>query len=151
MSARLRRQIVVESEAGAVFEVISDPGRYPEFFHGLTRWKLLSDEPGPGARYRVLMKVGAIEAGGTVVVTAWDEDRRIAWKHEQGIHQHGSWQLTPAEDGTEVTLEIGFDLSGGLAGKLVEHLAGRIVARNMRAALLGLRRLAESPRATLTG
>ena len=94
------------------------------------------------------MKVGSIQAGGTIRVTEWSEDRSIAWTSEQGIHQDGKWKLRPVEpDGTELTLEIGFDLSGGPVGALVERLAGRIVARNLWATLLAVRRMLEMERA----
>lgn len=140
----LVQKITIERPPEAVWDLISDPDRYPDFFKGLTRWKLLTEEPGTGARYRVLMQVGSIEAGGIVSVTAWRQPEVIRWESEQGIHQRGSWKLSPAGSGTEVILEIGFDLSGGPVGRLVETIAGRIVARNMWATLLAARRLLRS-------
>lgn len=139
----LEKSLVVERTSKAVFALIADPDRYPEFFSGLTRWKLLSDEPGLGARYRVLMKVGSIEAGGIVQVTYWREAEAIRWRWEQGIRQEGAWELREVPSGTAVTLRVSFDLSGGPVGVVVERVAGRIVARNMRVSLLGLRRLLE--------
>ena len=141
----LSQGIVVERRPSAVFALIADPDRYPEFFSGLTHWKLLSDKAGLGARYRVLMKVGSIEAGGIVQVTYWREPEAIRWRWEQGIRQEGSWELREVPSGTEVTLRVGFDLSGGPVGRLVERVAGRTVARNMRVSLLALRRILEEP------
>ena len=143
---KISQAIVIERAPDEVWSLISDPDRYPDFFKGLTRWKLLSGEPGIGARYRVLMQVGSIEAGGIVAVTEWEVSRTIGWESEQGIHQGGSWRLRPVSAGTEVTLAISFDLSGGPVGRVVEVLAGRIVARNMWATLLAARRLLESER-----
>lgn len=139
----LRKSLVVERPPKEVFALIADPDRYPEFFSGLTRWRLLSDQAGLGARYRVLMKVGSIEAGGIVQVTYWREPEAIRWRWEQGIRQEGAWELREAPSGTEVTLRVSFDLSGGPVGALVERVAGRTVARNMRVSLLSLRRLLE--------
>ena len=139
----LEKTLVVERTPKKVFALIADPDRYPEFFSGLTRWKLLGDEPGLGARYRVLMKVGSIEAGGIVQVTYWREAEAIRWRWEQGIRQEGAWELRKVPSGTEVTLRVSFDLSGGPVGALVERVAGRTVARNMRVSLLALRRLLE--------
>ncbi|HJR46258.1 MAG TPA: SRPBCC family protein [Actinomycetota bacterium] len=137
----LVQTIVVEREPGAVFALISDPDTYPEFFTGLTKWRLLSDRTGLGARYRVLMKVGSIEAGGIVQVTYWREPEAIRWRWETGIRQEGAWELREVPSGTEVELRVGFDLSGGPVGRLVEQVAGRTVARNMRVSLLALRRM----------
>ena len=138
------RTIRIDRPPEEVFALVDDPARYPEFFKGMTRWESRSKRKrGVGARYRVLMKVGSIEAGGTVVVTERIENRRIGWEAEQGIRQEGRWELKPVEDATEVSLEVTFDLSGGPIGALVERMAGRIVSRNLWATLLAARRLVE--------
>ena len=140
----LYQRVLVERAIEDVFELVSDPDSYPEFFSGLSRWTLLSGEAGLDARYRVLMRVGSIDAGGTVRVTEWDPPYTIVWEWEQGIHQYGRWRLREVQGRTELALEISFDLSGGPVGGLVERVAGRTVARNLRASLLGARRLLEA-------
>lgn len=92
------------------------------------------------------MKVGSIEAGGIVCVTTWTAPEVIEWESRQGVEQRGGWRLVPVGTGTELLIEIAFDLSGGPVGSVVEILAGRIVARNMWATLLAARRLLEAPR-----
>ena len=140
----VERSIVIERDPRSVFELVDDPSRYPDFFVGITKWELRSRKKrGVGARYRVLMKVGSIEAGGTVRVTERVENKVIAWESERGIRQEGSWRLHPEGDGTELTLGVGFDLSGGPIGALVERMTARIVGRNLWATLLAARRLLE--------
>src|SRR5207244_11903739 len=96
---KLRRSIDVETDPQRVFARIADPARYPEFFAGITKWQVCSEKGGGlGAEYRVLMKVGSIEAGGVIRVTDWLEPTTIAWRSERGIHQHGRWSVTPLED-----------------------------------------------------
>ena len=141
----IRRTISIESDPQTVFDVIGDPTRYSDFLVGITRWESRSRKRrGVGARYRVLMRVGSIDVGGLIRVERWEEPDLIAWTWEEGVHQEGRWELKEIDDGTEVAFEIGFDLSGGPVGSLVEHLAGRIVGRNMWASLLAARRLIES-------
>lgn len=139
----LFHRVLIDRPAEDVFELVSDPDRYPEFFSGLSRWTLLSDRAGLDARYRVLMKVGSIDAGGTVKVTRWEPPSEIAWEWEQGVHQFGRWRLRDRDGRTDLSLEISFDLSGGPVGGLVERIAGRAVSRNLRASLMGARRLLE--------
>ncbi|HEV2757701.1 MAG TPA: SRPBCC family protein [Actinomycetota bacterium] len=144
----IRQSIVIEAPRSRVFELVDDPASYPQFFVGMTKWELRSKKRrGPGAKYRVLMQVGSIEAGGTVVVTRRRANESIEWRYEQGIHQEGRWTLRSVEGGTELTLEVRYDLSGGAVGRLVEHLTGRIVERNLWATLLAARRLLETERA----
>lgn len=140
---RVSRSIVVGAPAERVFDLVSDPSRYPDFFRGVTRWKPLSDDVGVGAGYRVLMQVGAIEAGGTVRVDEWEDPSTIAWHSETGVHQGGRWTITERPEGTTLTLEIEYSLSGGPAGWLVERMTSRIVGRHAWATLLAARRIIE--------
>jgi ribosome-associated toxin RatA of RatAB toxin-antitoxin module len=141
---KITKSIEIERKPEEVFELVDDPGRYPEFFVGITRWESRSKKRrGVGAKYRVLMKVGSIEAGGIVRVTLRSEPEAIEWVAERGIRQEGRWRLEPSGSGTVLSLEVEYDLSGGPVGALVEHLTGRIVGRNMWATLLALRRLLE--------
>ena len=141
---RLTQRILIDEGPKKVFALISDPSRYPDFFVGITRWKPMTKKKrGRGARYRVLMAVGSIEAGGTVKVERWDENVLITWGSEAGVEQRGRWELHPTDGGTELLLQIEFALSGGPVGWAVERLAGRTVARNMWATLLAARRLIE--------
>src|SRR5688572_5500269 len=96
----LRRSIVVGANPSKVFEVVSDPGRYREFMVGVTRWDPRSKRRrGKGARFKVLMKVGAIEAGGVVRITEWEPGRRIAWTAETGLEHEGRWELRKMKGG----------------------------------------------------
>lgn len=141
---RVRRSIRIDADRKSVFRLIGDPDRYPEFFVGITRWESRSRaKRAAGARYRVLMQVGSIEAGGVVRVERWEEPELITWTWEQGVHQEGRWELKEVGDQTDLSFEIAFDLSGGPVGSLVEQIAGRIVARNLWATLLAARRLIE--------
>ena len=141
----IRRSIVVDAPRREVFDLVDDPGCYPEFFVGITKWEPQTRKRrGPGAKYRVLMQVGSIEAGGTIRVTERTVNDAIEWTWEQGIHQEGRWTVRDAAGGTELTLEVRYDLSGGPLGRLVEQLTGRIVERNLWATLLAARRLVES-------
>ena len=80
----IRRSIAIDAPPSEVFELIDSPERYPEFFVGITTWESVSEQKsGIGARYRVLMKVGSIEAGGIVSVTEWADPEHIAWRWEQ--------------------------------------------------------------------
>ncbi|HYN35722.1 MAG TPA: SRPBCC family protein [Actinomycetota bacterium] len=149
---KVERSISVEREPEAVFDFISDFSKYADFFVGITKWESRSEETkGIDALYRVLMRVGSIEAGGTIRVSEWDPPTSIRWEADRGIRQRGSWYLAPNVEGTELTLAIEFDLSGGPVGALVERLAGRIVGRNMWATLLAARRRLEDERATSHG
>lgn len=128
-----------------VFAFLADIDGYTAFFAGLSRWEPLSEQhSGVGARFRVLLSVGSVQAGGTVRITEWRAGRRIAWEWETGVRQSGGWTLTPLPTGTGVDLTIRYSL-GGPTAWFVERLSGRVVAHELRATVLGLRRRLEHP------
>lgn len=141
---RVTQTIHIDRDPKEVFELVGDPTRYPDFLVGMTKWQPLSDpSTGVGARYRTLMKVGAVEVGGVVEVTRWEEPVCIEWSAHQGVRQSGRWLLAPVDGSTELRLEIDYDIGGGLIGKLVERLAAKTIARNAWASLLAARRIIE--------
>lgn len=139
----LTRSVLIDRDPDAVWELVSDVSRYPGFFVGISRWEPRSKKRrGTGAKFRVLMRVGSIEAGGTITVSEWRVAEAIGWTSEAGVKQRGRWTLRPAGGGTELRLQIEFDLAGPV-GWLAERLAGRVVGRNMEATLLASRRILE--------
>jgi ribosome-associated toxin RatA of RatAB toxin-antitoxin module len=140
---KIRRGIAIERTPAQVFALIAAPTRYPEFFVGMTRWEPRTrKQKGVGARFRVLMRVGSIEAGGTLRISEWKRNERIAWDCVAGLEQSGAWEIKATEGGSELTLEIEFSLAGPF-GWLAERIAGRVVERHMTATLLAVRRVLE--------
>jgi ribosome-associated toxin RatA of RatAB toxin-antitoxin module len=141
----LEQKILIERPPKEVFALVGEPARYPESLTSITSWKPMSaQQHGLGARFRVLAKVGAVEVGGVVSVDRWDDEETISWSAVQGVHQSGSWRLTPVGGGTELALEIDYDIGGGAVGRLVERIAARTLARTMWATLLAARRIIEN-------
>jgi uncharacterized membrane protein len=141
---RVERGITVDRPVQDVFDLVSDATRLPDFFVGLTRWEPSTSKlRGKGARFRVRMKVGSIEAGGEIRIARWEPPRLITWESVRGIPQRGAWRLREVDGGTELRVELEYDLSGGPLGWLVDRLVGRIVGRNLTATLMAARRLLE--------
>ena len=141
---RVSQKIHIDREPADVFKLIGDLPQHPEFLVG-TVWKPVSNQThGVGARYRVLMKIGSVQVGGIVEVIRWEDDALIEWSAVQGVHQTIRWLLSPTDDGgTELQIEVDYDIGGGFIGGLVERIAARTIARNLWASLMAARRLVE--------
>lgn len=140
---RVSQKIRIDRPPAEVFKLIGDLPQHPEFLVG-TVWKPVSKQThGVGARYRVLMKVGSVQVGGIVEVVRWEDDALIEWSAVQGVHQTIRWLLTPTDGGTELQIEVDYDIAGGIIGNLVERIAARTIARNLWASLMAARRLIE--------
>src|SRR5438445_3995645 len=141
----ISQKIRIERPPADVFKLIGDPARYPAFLTGMTTWKPLSEQTqGVGARFRVLMKVGSVQVGGVVEVVRWEDGVTIEWTAVQGTRTTGRWVLSPAEGGTDLRIEIDYEIGGGAVGGLVERIAARTIARNLWASLLAARRIVEA-------
>jgi uncharacterized membrane protein len=113
---------------------------------GVTRWEV-AGEPrrGPGARYRMLFRIGSAEVGGLVEVVEWTPPCEFAWTSITGVDQRGRWRLRSAGPGrTRVELRLAYGVAGsGLWGWLAEKVAQPVVADHVRRTLEQLRRLVE--------
>lgn len=143
---RVGAQIEVAAPPEAVWAFVGDPTRYLGFMSGVTRWEVVSAEPGGlGARYRMLLQVGSAEIGGLVEVVEWAEPRDLAWTSVTGIDQRGRWRVRERPGGrTRVELRLSYGVAGaGLAGWIAEHIGAPTVRGHLRRSLSRLKRHVE--------
>ena len=139
---RVDKSIAIDASREEIWELVSDPCRYPRFMHGVTRLERKDDGPerGLGARYTVRLRVGSADVGGLVEIVEFDEPADLAWTSVTGIDQRLRWRLREAGDGrTRVTLRLAYDAPGGLLGTLSEQVSKPMVARNLEQTLHNLR------------
>jgi uncharacterized membrane protein len=143
---RICAPIEVSAPPEAVWELVSDPTRVLDFFSGLTRWEVLSDEPtGLGARYRMLLRVGSAEVGGIVEVIEFDEARDMAWTSVTGLDQRGRWRLRRRPGGrTHVELRLSYGVAGaGIFGWIAERVGAPTVKGHLERTVRQLKRQVE--------
>jgi uncharacterized membrane protein len=143
---RVHAHIDISAPPEAVWAWVGDPARYLDFMAGITRWEVVSEHPqGLGARYRMLMHVGAADIGGLIEVVEWAPERDLAWTSLLGIDQRGRWRLRPRpHGGTGVELRLSYGVAGaGLAGWVSERLAAPTVRGHLRRSLQQLKRQVE--------
>lgn len=143
---RVGSTIHIAAPADRIWAAISDPTRVLSFMSGVTRWESEGKPAtGLGARYRVLVRIGAAEIGGLIEFVEWDEGRELAWTSVLGIDQRGRWRLRQASDGrTRVELRMAYGVAGaGLSGWVAERIAAPTLSGHLRRTLRALKRLVE--------
>jgi fatty-acyl-CoA synthase len=142
---RIEESIAVAAPAAEIWDLVTDPSRYPDFFAGLTRWDVAGErERGLGARYEIRLRVRAAEVGSLIEVVEYDEGRDMAWTSVTGVDQRGRWRLRERPDGrTEVTLRLSYHAPGGLLGVAADRLAAPIVRDDVRRTLENVKHLSE--------
>ncbi len=143
---RVSESIEVSAPAARVWEYLTDPDNVLQFTSGLTRWEVVGDETtGLGARYRMLIRIGAADVGGLIEFVEWQPGRDLAWSSVTGLDQRGRWRLRDLPgDRTRVELRYAYGVAGsGLAGLIAERVAAPGLRRHMRRTLWRLKHLVE--------
>jgi uncharacterized membrane protein len=143
---RVHANIDISAPPEAVWAWVGDPARYLDYMAGITRWEVCSEQAqGLGARYRMLMHVGAADIGGLIEVVEWVPERDLAWTSVLGVDQRGRWRLRPRPDGgTRVELRLSYGVAGaGFFGWISERLAAPTVQGHLRRSLQQLKRQVE--------
>ena len=150
---RIEETVRIDAPADEIWEIVTDPAKYAEFAHAITRWEPEGDKDrGLGARYSMRMRAGSAEVGGLVEVVEWDEGCDMAWNSVTGIDQRGRWRLRRQEDGTtKVSLRLSYQAPGGLLGTISDRLSSGTVRGNLRRTLENLKAMIEGEEMSSNG
>jgi len=142
---RLNESVKISAPAETVFGYVADPENYLRFLSGVTRWEVVGDKPnGLGARYRLLIRVGAAEVGGLIEMVEWDEPYDIAWHSVTGVDQRGRFRIREQDGQSRVEFRFAYGVVGaGVAGLLTEFASAPTMRRHLRRTLQQLKRQVE--------
>lgn len=146
---RLNESVIISASPDAVWDYLSEPDHYLQFMSGITRWEVQGDQRcGLGARYRMLIRVGAAEVGGLIEMVEWRRPRDMAWSSVTGIDQRGRWRIRELQGGrSRVELRYAYGVAGGgLSGWMSELVASPMLGRHLRRTLGQLKRQVEHER-----
>ncbi|MFL5908287.1 MAG: SRPBCC family protein [Solirubrobacterales bacterium] len=143
---RIEQSVTVDAPRHLIWEFVTEPANYCQFIEGLTRWDIDGDKhTGLGARYRMLIRVGAAEVGGLIEIVEWLPEGDMAWSSVTGVDQRGRWRLRETSDGrTRVTFRFAYGVAGGgITGLIAERVAAPSLSRRFHQSLLNLKRAVE--------
>jgi uncharacterized membrane protein len=146
---RVSESIEVTASPQEVWDFLAEPENYLRFMSGVTRWELAGEaRSGLGARFRMLLRVGAAEVGGLIEFVEWSEPRDMAWTSVTGVDQRGRWRIRALpHERCRVELRYAYGVAGsGLSGWIAEHVAAPTIRRHIRRTLQQLRRQVEHER-----
>jgi uncharacterized membrane protein len=143
---RINESVDISTPPQTVWDYLADPENYLRFMSGITHWEVVGDRAnGLGARYRILVQVGAAELGGLIEMVEWDEPFDISWHSITGVDQRGRWRIRRLNDGrSNVEFRFAYGVvGGGPAGWVTEVAAAPLLRRQMRRTLQQLKRQVE--------
>ena len=121
---RVSHEVTIDAPVAAVWELIGDPLLYPRFLRDITQWEPVAGVRGGRPRYRIEVRVGAVELGAVVEVTHVSAPTELSWKSVSGIEHGGRWRLE--EDGDHrctVMLELRYRSPRGVLGRVADGAA----------------------------
>jgi uncharacterized membrane protein len=146
---RLNEAVEISAPPRTVWDYLAEPQNYLRFMSGITRWEVAGERrSGLGARYRMLIRVGAAEVGGLIEMVEWDEPRDMAWSSVTGVDQRGRWRVRELDGGrSRVELRYAYGVAGaGIPGWISELVAAPTLRRHLRRTLHQLKRHVEHER-----
>jgi ribosome-associated toxin RatA of RatAB toxin-antitoxin module len=142
--------ITIEAAPAEVMGVIADFARYPDWTGEVKEAEVLAtDGKGRAEQVRLVLDAGAIKDDHTLAYT-WTGDNEVSWtlvKSQMLRSLDGSYLLTPAGDGTEVTYRLTVDVKIPMLGMIKRKAEKVIIDR----ALAGLKKRVESAPGPLPG
>src|SRR5919107_5043358 len=143
MAEHTSSSITIEAAPAEVMGVIADFARYPDWTGEVKEAEVLaSDGQGRAEQVRLVMDPGAIKDDQTLAYT-WSGPHEVSWtlvKSQMLRSLDGSYVLTPAGAGTEVTYRLTVDVKIPMLGMIKRKAEKVIIDR----ALAGLKKRVES-------
>jgi uncharacterized membrane protein len=143
---RFSADIVIRRPPEVVFDWVADYRHVAKVLEGINHWEPLQQETrGPGTRFEVSMTALGFPLENVLVLDRWEEPRSIGWRSESGLlQQTGRWEFRPRDDGTAVSLSIGYVPPLGMVGELVAGEVDALVRGRLRQALEAMKRILEA-------
>ena len=122
---RVELSIDIDAYPEDIWEVLTDPARFPEWIKGMQQVEMLTTgEYGVGTRYRATAGTGERTVQWEVEITAVEPPTRIEFAYTGDVEGRGGWQIEvlPDDEGCRVTSWDEFAPPGGWLIKLLSKL-----------------------------
>ena len=134
---RVSRQVTIDAPAAAAWKLVGDPSLYPRFLRDIMRWEPVAAGEGDHPRYRIEVRVGALEIGAIVEITDVSPPHELRWQSVSGIEHEGSWRVgSTGEDRCTVALELHYHAPEGLLGRVADATALPLLRVGLRDSLI---------------
>jgi uncharacterized protein YndB with AHSA1/START domain len=142
----VRAERSIPAAPDVLWPLVSDPGRLPEWFTFAERVEVLDGPEGAGQRRRQHGRWGKKRSEIDQVITRWEPERALAWRHEAerldgktaprfAASTDFSIELEPQGGGTLVRLHSAQQPAGPLRGLVIRAFGRREVSRSLQDSL----------------
>ena len=141
--SEIRKTATFDAPVEKVFELIENPDNIPKYIPNVERVADVKRTDGRiGDTFRVIYKVLGISFDEKFTVTGYEPKRKLVSKFDGGMKGTFSWTFEPQGAQTECSMDIEYQVGGGILGKAADALVlERINEKNMDESLENIRRV----------
>ena len=125
---KFSKSIFILSPPEKVFDVIDDTANLPAIWRNLTNIRNLKRIPNGGHSFQFDYRMAGVRIEGSSVDLEFVRPARIVTHTTGGVNSTLAWTFKPGADGvgTDLTLEIRYEVPMPLVGKLAEVIISKI-------------------------
>lgn len=142
----VRAERSIPAAPDELWPLVSDPARLPEWFAFAERVEVLDGPDGAGQRRRQHGHWGKKRSEVDQVITRWEPERALAWRHEAerldgkpaprfAASTDFTIELIPDATGTVVSLHSAQEPAGAVRGLVIRAFGRREVSRSLKSSL----------------
>ncbi len=125
---------VVSVASEIAFDYLDDYHNVTNWMFGVTQFEPVSAlDHGLKATFNTAMQVGPKSLRSVVEITEWQQNRLLTLESVSGFANSSTWRFEPLNnDETRLTVDFGYTVPGGLAGKALGRLLEPFVGQAIR-------------------
>ena len=146
--SEIRKTATFDAPVEKVFELIDNPDNIPKYIPNVERVADVKRTDGRiGDTFRVIYKVLGLTFDEKFTVTGYEPNRKLVSDFDGGMKGTFSWSFEPRGNQTECSMDINYQVGGGVLGKAADALLlERANERNMDESLERLRQVVTGAR-----
>jgi uncharacterized protein YndB with AHSA1/START domain len=142
--AVVQRNVQIEASPQETMALLSDAGRWPDWYPGMTEVDRAAPFPEEGGKVAFKVKSAGLSMPITETVLDYQPAKLQLFQMEGMLSGRARWELTPVGNGTRLTTTFDYALPGGVLGKLADALiVKRMNSKSLEQALNNLKALLE--------
>jgi carbon monoxide dehydrogenase subunit G len=141
--SEIHKTVTFDAPVEKVFELVDNPDNIPNYIPNVERVADVKRTDGRiGDTFRVIYKVLGISFDEKFTVTGYEPKRKLVSKFDGGMKGTFSWTFEPQGAQTECSMDIEYQVGGGILGKAADALVlERTNEKNMDESLENIRRV----------
>lgn len=120
----IHKKVLIQAGPEAVFDLITRVEEFPNYSNIIEEVKLIAANT-----YRWTVRVGGLSLDWDAEITDFVRPERFGWRAIRGIHNSGTYHLTPIDHGTTVSFTMEYRLQHHALERVIAPLVEPLIQR----------------------